>query len=70
MKDNIEYIRRPQSNDDFLHAALYMIAEGGDFAKSIAKAYLHADSHNSARLRAAFPDLFTEFYIKYKERDA
>jgi len=44
-----------------------MIGEGGDFAKSIGKAYVHADSHNNARLRAAFPDLFTQFYIKYQE---
>jgi lipocalin len=68
MKDNITALPvRPTKDDDFLHAALCMIGEGGDFAKSIGKAYVHADSHNNARLRAAFPDLFTQFYIKYQE---
>ncbi len=34
---------------------------GGGFAKALAVAVLRADSDNLARLRAAFPELWTEY---------
>jgi hypothetical protein len=52
---------RPHSADDYLNAALLMKG-GGGFAFHIANAYIVADSHNRARLRAAFPDKFTLYY--------
>lgn len=62
---------RPQSDDDFTHAA-NMMEEGGTFAASIAKAYYFADDNNRARLKAAFPDLFVWFFNIYltKKRGA
>lgn len=66
MKDNITQLpARPQSDDDFLHAAQLMEQMGGSFAASIARAYYVADSSNRARLRAAFPDYFTGFFNVY-----
>lgn len=56
---------RPQTDSDFLLAASLMRASGGSFASRIALAYLYADSHNQARLRAAFPDLFTAYFVRY-----
>jgi hypothetical protein len=35
---------------------------GGGFAGHIARAYFAADKYNRARLRAAFPDLFTKYF--------
>ena len=70
MKDNTTPIQtRPSTDDDHAHAAHAMVEEGGSFAKYIGYAYFVGDSHNRARLRAAFPDLFTEFYIKHVMRD-
>lgn len=70
MKDNINTLpMRPTTDDDYLHAAMAMLMEGGGFAQHIAKAYMHADLSNQARLKAAFPDLFTEFYIKHEMRN-
>lgn len=34
---------------------------GGHFASNLAKAWMHADAGNAARLADAFPDLYT-FY--------
>ncbi len=66
MKDNITQLpARPQSDDDFLHAAWEMEATGGSFAANLARTYYVADSSNKARLRAAFPDYFTGFFNVY-----
>ena len=57
-EDNvIPLTRRPQEDDDFIHAAWEMEKMGG-FAYAIAKAYYVADKQNRLRLRVAFPDLF------------
>lgn len=56
---------RPQSDDDYIHAAQLMEQMGGSFAASIARAYYVADSGNRERLKAAFPDLFTRYYNEY-----
>lgn len=34
---------------------------GGHFAGNLGKAWMYADSHNSNRLAAAFPDLIEHF---------
>lgn len=66
MKDNISKLpARPQTTDDYIHAANMMEVMGGGFAMCIAHAYYKADMNNQARLRAAFPDLFTEFFNEY-----
>lgn len=68
MKDNITQLpARPQSDDDYIHAAHVMEARGGGFASCIARAYYKADMGNQARLRAAFPDLFTRYFNEYLE---
>lgn len=65
MKDNIsELIIRPQTNNEFLQAA-WTMEEGGSFADAIGTAYIAADPQNRARLRAAFPDLFTQYFNEY-----
>jgi len=56
---------RPQTDEDFWHAAHRMQRIGGSFAEHIGFAHFHADSHNKARLRAAFPDLFTRYFVLY-----
>lgn len=56
---------RPQSDDDFLHAAQMMEQMGGSFAASIARAYYVADSSNAGILRFAFPGLFTRYFNEY-----
>jgi hypothetical protein len=43
--------------------------EGGSFAAAISDAYIAADPQNRARLRAAFPDLFTQFYNLHLQRN-
>lgn len=60
---------RPTSADDYLYAAHMMEARGGGFAACIARAYYKADQFNQARLRAAFPDLFKEFYAEHIRRE-
>jgi len=68
MKDNIsELIIRPQTNNEFLQAA-WTMEEGGSFADAIGTAYIAADPSNRARLRAAFPDLFTQYFNEYRRR--
>ena len=65
MKDNItitKLTRRPRTYDDYIMAAHEMERIGGGFAASIARAYFAADSHNKERLKAAFPDLFTQYF--------
>jgi len=42
--------------------------QGGSFADAIGTAYLAADPQNRARLRATFPDLFTQFFGKYQAK--
>lgn len=42
-----------------------MIDSGGSFAATIAKAYERADSHNKARILAAFGDLFMRYCPGY-----
>lgn len=65
MKDNlVEIPIRPISDNDFLHAAC-MMDKGGSFAQAIGIAYFAADPQNRARLRAAFPDLFTNYFNAY-----
>jgi hypothetical protein len=65
MKDNlVQLVLRPSNDNDYLHAA-WMMEEGGSFAAAIGDAYIAADPQNRARLRAAFPDLFTQFYNKW-----
>ena len=65
MKDNITELQaKPHGDDDYIHAA-HMMETGGNFAASIARAYYAADKHNRARLRAAFPDLFTRYFNVY-----
>lgn len=56
---------RPQTNDDFLHAAHVMERMGGGFAGHIARAFYAADKENRERLKVAFPDLFTRYYNEY-----
>jgi hypothetical protein len=56
---------RPQTDDDFWHAADLMCQIGSDFTRYLGFAYMHADLHNQARLRAAFPDLFTRYFVCY-----
>ena len=66
MKDNITELQaKPHSDDDYIHAAHLMERMGGGFAAAIAQAYYKADKYNRARLRAAFPDLFTRYYNMY-----
>lgn len=65
MKDNTIEIARPHIDDDYKNAAQLMEQLGGGFAGHIARAYFSADSFNRARLRAAFPDLFTRYYTIY-----
>jgi len=68
MKNNlVELPIRPVSDNDFLHAAC-MMDQGGSFADAIGTAYLAADPQNRARLRATFPDLFTQFFGKYQAK--
>ena len=69
MKDNlVEMVIRPQTNNDFLQAA-WTMEKGGSFADAIGTAYIAADPQNRARLRAAFPDLFTQFFNEYRRRN-
>lgn len=37
---------------------------GGHFAGNLAQAWMYADTHNSARLAAAFPDLIERYQPK------
>ena len=68
MKDQVlELTTRPQSNNDFLRAA-WTMEVGGSFADAIGTAYIAADPQNRARLRAAFPDLFTQYFNEYRRR--
>ena len=68
MKDNlVELVIRPQTNNDFLQAA-WTMEIGGSFADAIGTAYIAADPQNRARLRAAFPDLFTQYFNEYRRR--
>lgn len=68
MKNNLVKLPiRPVSDNDFLHAAC-MMDQGGSFADAIGTAYIAADLQNRARLRAAFPDLFTRFFNDYLRR--
>jgi hypothetical protein len=68
MKDNlVEMPIRPVTDNDFLHAAC-MMDQGGSFADAIGTAYIAADPQNRARLRAAFPDLFTQYFNEYRRR--
>lgn len=68
MKDNlVELVVRPQTNNEFLQAA-WTMEHGGSFADAIGTAYIAADPQNRARLRAAFPDLFTQFFNEYQRR--
>jgi len=62
MRDNTDSPLRPQTDSDFFAAAETMRAIGGGFASRLAGAYIYADQHNRARLHAAFPDLFTQYY--------
>ena len=70
MKDNITALPvRPTTDDDYLHAAQEMCG-GGSFAYYIGQAYFVGDSHNKARLRAGFPELFTRYFNVYlRERN-
>lgn len=69
VKDNIvELTIRPETNNDFLQAA-WTMEEGGSFADAIGTAYIAADPQNRARLRAAFPDLFTQYFNEYRRRN-
>ncbi len=53
---------------DQLHRAAHLMArQGGHFASAIAAAYFAADSHNRARLLAAFGDLFARFHRYHSE---
>lgn len=65
MKPDDTHTIRPHGNDDYIHAAHLMEQIGGGFAGHIARAYFAADQHNRARLRAAFPDLFTKYFNMY-----
>lgn len=47
-----------------LQAIRLMRVYGGSFAGHIADAWLVADSHNTLRLAAAFPDLLEKFHPK------
>ena len=68
MKDNlVEMLVRPVTDNDFLRAACIRDS-GGSFAEAIGTAYIAADPQNRARLRAAFPDLFTQFFNEYRRR--
>ena len=68
MKDNrVELPIRPITDNDFLQAA-WTMEFGGSFADAIGTAYIAADPQNRARLRAAFPDLFTRYFNEYMRR--
>lgn len=68
VKDNlVELPIRPITDNEFLHAAC-MMDQGGSFAEAIGTAYIAADPQNRARLRAAFPDLFTRYFNEYMRR--
>lgn len=69
MKAETSNTVRPHGDDDYVHAAHLMEQIGGGFAGHIARAYFAADQHNRARLRAAFPDLFTKYFNMYLNRD-
>lgn len=65
MREEKDNAVRPQTDDDYIYAAHMMKRHGGSFNQYIASAYFVADSSNAARLRAAFPDLFTRYYNLY-----
>lgn len=65
MREEKDNAVRPQTDDDYWQAAFEMKRHGGSFNQYIASAYFVADSGNRARLRAAFPDLFTRYYNLY-----
>lgn len=53
-----ERLQQPVSDHEILTT---MEQFGGSFASNLAKAWFNADAQNSARLRAAFPDLWEEY---------
>jgi hypothetical protein len=59
---------RPETDDDYIHAAHEMERMGGGFAGHIARAYYSADGPNRKRLQAAFPELFTKYFQYYTVR--
>ena len=50
------------TKEELAQAARNMIEYGGSFASNIGNAYVVADSDNSARLVAAFPELFQKYH--------
>lgn len=48
--------------DEALKAARVMEDIGGSFAAHLARAFYAADSHNTERLLAAFPEMFERYY--------
>lgn len=67
MRDNTDSPLRPQTDSDFFAAAETMHRNGGHFASRLAGAYFYADQQNRARLHAAFPDLFTQYYNMFRQ---
>lgn len=65
MKDTAPEPMRPHSDEEYHHATMLMERSGGKFSASLARTYFFADKHNQARLRAAFPDLFTKYFNIY-----
>lgn len=50
------------NRDNALKAARVMEDIGGSFAAHLARAFYAADSHNTARLLEAFPEMFERYY--------
>jgi hypothetical protein len=49
-----------QDDDDYAVISAMLIF-GGSFAEAMAKAWQRGDAVNRARVKAAFPDLFTKY---------
>lgn len=56
------------TSDDWVHAAGKMSTEGGHFASSLAKAYVHADSSNRPPIKASYGHLFFRF-LSHERQD-
>ena len=47
-----------------------MYTHGGDFVSALSTAWQHADTHNAARLAAAFPELADRYYRIWSAQEA
>jgi len=57
----------PTQYDNALHL---MEVQGGSFVKALANCYMHADTANKAKLRAAFADYFESYELCFRQHVA